>query len=247
VTSVGPSGLRGAGGSGSDGSVGIEHDIDADTDDFADIESPLLHDRTYRVRVYAEGPDRMRLRGMVRDRKPGGLYIDDDPEPLMVHHMVVDLVVSYPALEILEAKAVLETHPHHECPRIEDHYGNLVGLSIARGFTHRIRELFGGPRGCTHTTALLQAMAPAAIQATWSMRSFNNGGQPVAPPRTLTREERMAGLRFNIDTCHVWASDGPFVEQVLEGGEIPPPIWAERRMVELGRDPEEWRSRFQED
>jgi hypothetical protein len=225
----------------------FEHDIDADTEDFADIDLPLLHDRTYRVRVYADGDDRMRLRGMVRDRKPGGLYIEDDERPLVVHHMIVDLVVSYPALEIVEAKAVLETHPHHQCPRIEDHYGSLVGLSIARGFTHRVRELFGGPRGCTHTTALLQAMAPAAIQATWSMRSHTNAGQLVAPPRLLTREERLAGLRFNIDTCHVWASDGPFVEAVLEGGEIETPIWAERRLVELGRDPASWREKFQED
>jgi len=40
----------------------------------------------------------------------------------------------------------------------------LKELSIARGFTHKVRGLFGGPRGCTHTTALSQAMAPEAIQ-----------------------------------------------------------------------------------
>jgi hypothetical protein len=90
-------------------------------------------------------------------------------------------------------------------------------------------------------------MAPAAIQATWSMRSRNGGAQAVAPPRTVSREERMAALRFNIDTCHVWASDGPFVAQVLDGGSIPPPIWAERRLVELGRDPADWQNTFQED
>ena len=68
------------------------------------------------------------------------------------------------------ANAALETHPHAACPRIEDHYQHLIGLSIARGFTHKVRELFGGPRGCTHTTALLQAMAPVAIQSMWSFR-----------------------------------------------------------------------------
>ena len=55
----------------------------------------------------------------------------------------------------------------------------LVGLSIARGFTHRVRELFGGPRGCTHTTALLQAMAPIAMQCFWSMRSAACNGVPL--------------------------------------------------------------------
>jgi hypothetical protein len=217
-------------------------DIDADTDDFGDLaDRPLLHDRTYRVRAYREGPDRMRLRGMVRDRKPAGLYVPDDDRPLVVHHMVVDLVVAFPDLRIVEASAVLETHPHEECPRIEQHYGSLVGLSIARGFTHKVRELFGGPRGCTHTTALLQAMAPVAVQATWSMRSVSGGDEPVPTPRRLSPEERRAALRFNIDTCHVWAADGDFLAAVDRGEDIPPPLWAERRLRQLGRDPEEWR------
>lgn len=218
--------------------------IDDDTDDFADIDAPLLHDRTYRVRAYREGPDRMRLRGMVRDRKPPGLYIEGDPEPLVVHHMVVDLVVSYPMLEIVDARAVLETHPHEECPRIEDHYRNLVGLSIARGFTHRVRELFGGPRGCTHTTALLQAMAPVAVQSTWSMRATAHDAVPVGAPRTVSPEERRAAMRFNIDSCHVWASDGEIVAGVERGEDIPPPLWVERRLRELGRDPGEWTARM---
>jgi hypothetical protein len=226
--------------------VAVGHlDIDDDIDDFADITAPLLHDRTYRVRVYYEGPDRMRLRGMVRDRKPAGLYVPHDPKPLMVHHMVVDLVVAYPTLEIVDASAVLETHPHEECPRIQDHYKNLVGLSIARGFTHKIRELFGGPRGCTHTTALLQAMAPAAVQATWSMRSMAPAGDPVAPPRRMTAEERRASMRFNLDTCHVWDSQGELVHQVMElGHDVPPPLWIEERFRELGLDPETWTTRM---
>ena len=218
-------------------------DIDADIDDFTDLgELPLLHDRTYRVRAYYESEDRMRLRGMVRDRKPAGLYVAADDRPLMVHHMVVDLSVDYPSLEIVAAKAVLETHPHEECPRIQDHYDNLVGLSIARGFTHKVRELFGGPRGCTHTTALLQAMAPVAIQATWSMRAVTGRAQsePVEAPRRMTPEERRQGMRFNIDTCHVWASDGEFMAAIERGEDIPPPLWAEERMRDLGREPEEW-------
>jgi hypothetical protein len=179
---------------------------------------------------------------MVRDRKPAGLYVRDDDRPLVVHHMVVDLVIGYPSLEILEAVARLETHPHDECPRIEDHYGALVGLSIARGFTHKVRELFGGPRGCTHTTALLQAMGPIAVQATWSMRavSARSGGEPVAAPRRVTPEERRESMRLNLDTCHVWASDGELVAGLEAGADMPPPVWAEQRLRELGRDPSDW-------
>ena len=219
--------------------------IHDDIDDFADLEAlPLLHDRTYRVRAYADGPQHMRLRGMVRDRKPGGLYITEDPEPLVVHHMIVDLVVEFPTLLISQARAVLETHPHEECPRIQDHYGKLVGLSIVRGYTHKVRELFGGPRGCTHTSALLQAMGPVAVQSIWSLRARGDGTEMVAAPRVMTPEERRASMRFNIDTCHVWAADGPMVAAIDSGDDIPIPVWAERRLRELGRDPDEWRSRM---
>ena len=222
--------------------------IDDDIDDFTDLgDRKLLHDRTYRVRAYFEDEGHMRIRGMVRDRKPAGLYMPGDDKALMVHHMVVDLVVAYPTLVIEAANVVIETHPHEGCPRIEQHYGNLVGLSIARGFTHKVRELFGGPRGCTHTTALLQAMAPVAIQSTWSMRATvapaGEGpgmSQPLAPPRRMTPEQRKEALRFNLNTCHVWAEDGEMMAAIERGETIPPPLWAEERLQALGREAEEW-------
>ena len=123
----------------------------------------VLHDREYRVRAFRSAPDRVLIRGGVRDQKPPGLYLDVDPDPLTIHHMQVDIEVAYPSMKIVAAQVHMETHPNIECTRIEPHYEKLVGLSIARGFTHQVRELFGGPRACTHTTALLQAMAPVAF------------------------------------------------------------------------------------
>ena len=60
----------------------------------------LLHDRSYSVQTYRVDAERIRIRGRVTDTKPAGLYIEDDPEPLDVHDMVVDIVVSYPMLSI---------------------------------------------------------------------------------------------------------------------------------------------------
>lgn len=48
------------------------------------------------------------LRGAVRDDKAPGLYVDGDPEPLTIHHMVVELRVSYPTFEILDATTELK-------------------------------------------------------------------------------------------------------------------------------------------
>lgn len=203
---------------------------------------PLLHTRAYDVEAFASGDDAMVLIGRVRDTKPAGLMIADDPEPLVIHHMVVRLTVGFPDLTITEASVEFHAHPHTTCPAIVEHYGSLVGLSIARGFTHKVRELFGGPRGCTHTTALLQAMAPVAVQATWSMRTRATAKR-TDRPRELTDEQRELMIRSNGNTCHVWADDGEAVTALRSGGDIEVPLWIQRRLDDLGRDVSEWQMR----
>lgn len=203
---------------------------------------PLLHIRAYDVEAYALDDVTMKLVGRVRDTKPAGLMIADDPDPIDIHHMVVTLTVGYPELTITDAQVEFRTHPHTTCPAIVEHYGSLVGLSIARGFTHKVRELFGGPRGCTHTTALLQAMAPVAVQATWSLRTrarVASGDRPTG----LTDEQRSIIAGANINTCHVWAEDGEAAQTLLDGGDIEIPVWVKGRMKELGRDLSEWHHR----
>jgi len=207
-----------------------------------DSESQLIHERAYVVRAYRKDANTLWLRGAVRDQKPPGLYVPGDPEPLTVHHMIVDLHIAIPSLEIIWANAALETHPHSNCPKIEDHYQNLVGLSIARGFTHKVRELFGGPRGCTHTTALLQAMAPVAVQSIWSFRAAaareaGGGGRPTFS----SPEERMRGMAMNLNTCHIWAEDGDQVRGILAGEPMEVPVWIEKRYAQLGLDHTAWR------
>lgn len=133
------------------------------------------------MKAYRKDERTIVLRGAVRDEKPAGLYIPDDPEPLPLHRMIVALTVTMPEMIITDARVEFEVYPHGGCPAITTHYEKLVGLSIARGFTHKVRELFGGPRGCTHTTALLQAMAPVAIQSVWSMRAMNVAKEPPRP------------------------------------------------------------------
>jgi hypothetical protein len=201
-----------------------------------------IHERDYVVKAYRKDENTIVLRGAVRDEKPAGLYIPDDPEPLPLHHMVVALTVTMPEMIITEAEIEFEVYPHGGCPAIATHYEKLIGLSITRGFTHKVRELFGGPRGCTHTTALLQAMAPVAIQSVWSMRAINVAeGSAEIEPEPTTREERLARMRFNLNTCHIWDENGEQARVVADGGDIGLPIWITDRYAKLGRDPTEWR------
>jgi hypothetical protein len=201
----------------------------------------LLHNRDYRVDVYRAGPSTMRIRGQLRDLKPNGLEMLEDDTPMVVHHMVVDLIVEVPSMEITAAAPVMETRPHHECSCVLDHYQGLVGLSIARGFTHKVRELFGGPRGCTHTTMLLQAMAPVAVQSLWPFLRPEPGEAPVTlEARHARSQEHFARNR---NTCHVWAEDGPMAAHLEAGEEIPMPLFAKQRFEERGIDLARWAER----
>lgn len=195
----------------------------------------VLHDREYRVRAHRLAEDLILIQGAIRDQKPPGLYLQDDPEPLTVHHMQLSVEVGFPSLVISGATVHFEAHPNTTCPAIVDHYGGLVGLSIARGFTHRVRELFGGPRGCTHVTALLQAMAPVAVQCFYSMSAAaaRDEGAP-SPIATGDFEDGEAWKRI-IGTCHVWDPDGDAVKARQAGTFPAVPVFLQRRLEALGR------------
>jgi hypothetical protein len=192
-----------------------------------------IHDREYRVRAFRMTPDRIVIQGGVRDQKPPGLYLPGDPAPLTIHHMQITIDIQFPSLEIVDVEVHFESHPTAMCPTITDRYRDLIGLSIARGFTHRVRELFGGPRGCTHTTALLQAMAPVAVQCFWSMRAATarDAGEPNG---ILAGAPDDDGWQQNINTCHVWSDGGEEVAARRAGAPVETPLFLAGRLAKLG-------------
>ena len=181
-----------------------------------DEDLDLIHTRRYETRVYRLSKDELLVRGAVSDMKPPGLYVVGDPEPMEIHQMQLELRVALRGLEIREAKVVFETHPHSECPLIAVAYEKLVGVSIARGFNRKVRELFGGDRGCTHTNALLQAMAPAVVQATWSV-SIHDSRQTGTRVGLHDSPDRAKRIAANTNTCHVWSEHGPHVAALHRG------------------------------
>ena len=201
-------------------------------------EFPLIHTRRYEVRAFRMAADRLMLRGVVVDEKPAGLYLKGDEQPLWLHHMIVDLEIVYPTFLIEKASATFHEHPHLECTNITDHYKKIEGMSIARGFTAKVKELFAGARGCTHITALLSAMAPVAIQAGWSMRAVaSSDGQVDAQRNYENRERQLSGT---INTCHMWDENGALAASVSSGNYTEVPLSVKKRLTELGRSEEEW-------
>lgn len=196
---------------------------------------PVLHDREYRVQSFLLENGNLLIQGAVRDQKPPGLYVPGDPDPLVMHHMQVGLEIELPERVIVAVHTDLVSYPHSTCPSIEAHYDNLIGLSIARGFTHRVRELFGGPRGCSHTTALLQAMAPIAMQSGKSIECVE--AERRGDPNPIIVRPPSESWKYLTNTCHVWAEDGPRRDEVERGGVQTIPV--DVRLRALERSPRE--------
>jgi len=196
-----------------------------------------IHTRRYEVRAFRKADDCLMLRGVVVDEKPVGLYIESDPDPLWMHHMILDLEIHFPTLVIQKANVQFNEHPHLGCTGIVDHYKKLEGMSITRGFNAKVKELFAGPRGCTHTTALLQAMAPVAVQSMWSMRVAS------ARARGVSLESMGDGPQTAspVNTCHMWEESGELATSMREGREIEIPLSISKRLRSLGLTDDVWR------
>jgi hypothetical protein len=206
-----------------------------------DTNYPLIHTRQYQVHAFRMSDTKFLLRGVVVDEKPAGLYIENDPDPIWMHHMIVDLEIVYPTFLIEKASVEFKNHPHLGCTNITDHYKKLEGMSIARGFNAKVRELFGSSRGCTHIGALLAAMAPVAIQTGWSMRvsSVVDIDDSSKSPEDF-QEQRVKQFASTINTCHIWDEHGEMVSKVRRGEEIEMPLPVVRRLRDLGRDETDW-------
>ena len=206
-----------------------------------DANYPLIHTRQYQVHAFRMSDTKFLLRGVVVDEKPAGLYIENDPDPIWMHHMIVDLEIVYPTFLIEKASVEFKNHPHLGCTNITDHYKKLEGMSIARGFNAKVRELFGSSRGCTHIGALLAAMAPVAIQTGWSMRvsSVVDINDSSKSPEDF-QEQRIKQFASTINTCHIWDEHGEMVSKVRRGEEIEMPLPVVRRLRDLGRDETDW-------
>lgn len=195
-----------------------------------------VHRRVYDCEAFEDGPDRMRVRGHLNDTKPLGLGLADG-EPMVIHDMTIELVVTLPSFTIVDVVSHMEVHPYDICPAVLADYRQLIGRSVTRGYSKAVRELFGGPQGCSHLGALLQAMGPVAVQASWGMATLHE------PPGAAFQQEdgeadRQRRLAMNTNTCHVWAADGDHMKSVMAGDDAGRPAWVTERLVKLGVDPD---------
>lgn len=157
------------------------------------------HRRSITFQVF-ETDDAFRVVGELRDDRPwahGTRWVEH------VHHMELEVTVRRSDLTITRAQARMHRAPHAECPDIEKDFGDLVGMSVARGYTKAVQARFGRTRGCTHLEVLARTLGPVVVQAVAS-----SAARLQDPERT---QEAMsaAGSTWFADSCHVWDTKGP--------------------------------------
>jgi hypothetical protein len=112
---------------------------------------------------------------------------------------------------IVDAVADMQTFPHAECPSIEPAFGDLIGLSVARGYTNAVQARFGRERGCSHVEFLARALGPVVVQAMTSSAAYE---MELGSGQSPFGDGRMTWLT---NTCHLWAEGGIGLEKVAIG------------------------------
>jgi hypothetical protein len=146
--------------------------------------------------------------GTLHDERPwaGGSF-----GPRDLHVMELGVVIRRADLCIVDAAADMKTFPHAECTDIEPSFRDLIGVSVARGYTNAVQERFGRERGCSHLEFLARALGPVVVQSVTSSAAWRvEKGDGQYPTRD-------GDLTFLTNTCHVWAQDGPGLQKLAVG------------------------------
>ena len=174
----------------------------------------LIHTRNISVRCYETGEAAILVEGSLADERlfPFFLYsAGESRDPGVIHHMIIRLRLSLPALTILAAEAEMPAVPVSECREISGSVRKLIGLRIGPGFTNEVRRLLAKTAGCQHLTHLILAMSSAAVQGVWTYYSRKRQGGQVGKPE-------MDGAMI-VDSCWLWRGDGPLAARFRKSGE----------------------------
>ena len=161
-----------------------------------DVAREPLHRRTIEIHGYKRADGLYDIEGHLLDTKFNDFKLAAGVRTAgeAIHSMWLRITVDR-TLTIVDAKADMDAMPYENyCNQIVPAYRALIGLAIRPGYTQRVKELFGGVRGCTHITELAGALATAAFQTM--------AGQRIQSPEDKP---------FQLDGCHALDTTKPAV------------------------------------
>lgn len=167
--------------------------------------------RNISLNAFEKGPDRFLLTGTLTDQRllPYRQYLSGEMhEPGAIHDMEVEMEISIPELLIISVQGRMLSVPNDGCAESQGSIEKIVGLSINRGFTRKVRDLLGESRGCLHLTNLVLAMGSAATQALWAFYSSRK-------EQERTRRFKELDTELLLNSCWLWRPDGPYATKLL--------------------------------
>jgi len=194
-------------------------------------EAVKVSERTIMMTAYAAG-DEVEVVGRLTDARVR-TFPDGPTSP--IHDMELRLAIRREDYVIVGVKAKMFFTPHLDCTDIEPAFDQLLGVSVARGYSKTVQELLGRQRGCSHLEFLARAMGTVALQGIATSHGLEKSDEDGPA-------EYLPGPWMK-NTCHLWAEDG-IAEQKLALGWKPgsispvPPLaeWTAGR-VHLGVRP----------
>jgi hypothetical protein len=177
------------------------------------------------MEVYQRG-EYFAVVGTLHDERP---WASGEYSPRHLHFMDLGMVVRRADMTIVDAVADMKTFPHAECTEIEPSFRDLIGLSVARGYSGAVQERFGRQRGCSHLEFLARALGPVVIQAlsASAARRLENGEEGGVLAES--------GLQWLTNTCHLWAEGGIGEQKVAAGWRPAKATYPAPALVEIRR------------
>ncbi|RJP80079.1 MAG: DUF2889 domain-containing protein [Desulfobacteraceae bacterium] len=167
-----------------------------------------VHTRHIEIATYECKEGGIIVQAELKDNRlqPYYKFNGEKSSPHLVHHMIIRMHVYGPTLLIKAIEAEMPGIPREDCIQTRKSLDIVTGMSIAPGFTAKIKQTLGGANGCSHLTTLLLAMAPAAVQGYWA----HFARKPL--PKKLSPDIMN---QYLIDTCWVWRKDGKLAKEFL--------------------------------
>ena len=168
------------------------------------VERELVHERRINLNGFVRSDGLFDIEAELTDHKtysfPSDFRGEVTPD-LPVHHMILRVTITNERV-ITTAEAITVTGPYAVCPKANEVFHELVGLTICPGWRRQVQKAIGGRHGCTHITELLGPIATIAYQTLYGQEARERRIE-----KYFTDAEKQKGRSHLRNTCIGYAED----------------------------------------
>lgn len=177
--------------------------------DVLPLKNPSGFNRDIKIESCAIDNNHYQVRGQLTDTRTD---YQDPCKQIIVHCLVASITVRVSDNIITQAEFGLPKMAFENmCEKLPNGAELLEGVDITKGFSFKLRELYGGKRSCFHLSSLLQAMVPALMQC----RSWNFDFKMMDEKLPAHQvPAAMDAMFYNVkNSCHAWEEHNGGISQ----------------------------------